>query len=52
MAPTTGFAGTLGDLRDVLRAFEDVGADEVHLIPTGSDVDQVHRVAEVAGSFT
>lgn len=49
MAPTTGFAGTEAQLRDVLRRFEDVGADEVHLIPTGSDVAQVHRVADLIG---
>ncbi|WP_227464505.1 LLM class flavin-dependent oxidoreductase [Nocardioides lijunqiniae] len=47
MAPTTGFAGTLAELRDTLRRFEDTGADEVHLIPTGSDVSQVERVAEL-----
>ncbi|WP_211357032.1 LLM class flavin-dependent oxidoreductase [Nocardioides rubriscoriae] len=47
MAPTTGFAGTPAQLREVLRRFEDLGADEVHLIPTGSDVDQVRRVADL-----
>jgi len=47
MAPTTGFAGTAAELRDVLRRFEDAGADEVHLIPTGSAVRQVHEVADV-----
>lgn len=50
LAPTTGFAGTPDQLREVLARFADTGADEVHLIPTGSDVRQVHRVAElVAG---
>jgi alkanesulfonate monooxygenase SsuD/methylene tetrahydromethanopterin reductase-like flavin-dependent oxidoreductase (luciferase family) len=47
MAPTTGFAGTEAELRDLLRRFEDAGADEVHLIPTHSDVTQVHRIAEL-----
>lgn len=47
MAPTTGFAGTPDDLRDVLKRLEDVGADEVHLIPTSSDVRQVQDVAEL-----
>ncbi|HTW17489.1 MAG TPA: LLM class flavin-dependent oxidoreductase [Nocardioides sp.] len=46
MAPTTGFAGTVPELVDLLRRFEDLGTDEVQLIPTGSDVEQVHRVAE------
>ncbi|MEV7430290.1 LLM class flavin-dependent oxidoreductase [Nocardioides sp. NPDC092400] len=47
MAPTTGFAGTPAQLREVLRRFEDVGTHEVHLIPTGSDVAQVEAVAEL-----
>ena len=51
MAPTTGFAGTEADLRDVLRRFEDIGCDEVQLIPTGSDVAQVERVAAVAAGL-
>lgn len=52
MAPTTGWAGVENELLDVLRRFEDVGADEIHLIPTSSDIDQVRRVAEVAKEFT
>ncbi len=51
MAPTTGWSGTEDELLDVLRRFEDVGTDEVHLIPTSSDIDQVRRVAEVVGEF-
>lgn len=47
MAPTAGFAGTPAQLAQILRRFADIGADEVHLIPTGSDVDQVRRVAEL-----
>ncbi len=38
MAPTTGFAGTAAELRDLLRRLEDIGTDEVHVIPTSSDV--------------
>lgn len=49
MAPTTGFAGTPAQLRDALRRFEDLGTDEVQLIPTGSDVAQVERVADLLG---
>lgn len=48
MAPATGFAGTPAELATVLGRLADLGADEVHLIPTGSDVEQVHRVADVA----
>jgi alkanesulfonate monooxygenase SsuD/methylene tetrahydromethanopterin reductase-like flavin-dependent oxidoreductase (luciferase family) len=49
MAPTTGFAGTREELRDLLRRLEDVGTDEVHIIPTSSDVTLVDQVAELAG---
>jgi alkanesulfonate monooxygenase SsuD/methylene tetrahydromethanopterin reductase-like flavin-dependent oxidoreductase (luciferase family) len=51
MAPTTGWAGTDDQLLDVLHKFEAVGTDEIHLIPTSSDVDQVRRVAEVVKDF-
>ncbi len=48
MAPTTGFAGTAAELRDLLRRLEDIGTDEVHLIPTTSDVAFVDEVAGLA----
>jgi alkanesulfonate monooxygenase SsuD/methylene tetrahydromethanopterin reductase-like flavin-dependent oxidoreductase (luciferase family) len=51
MAPTTGWAGTDDELLEVLRKFADIGTDEVHLIPTSSDVDQLRRVAEVVKDF-
>ncbi|WP_163802126.1 LLM class flavin-dependent oxidoreductase [Mycolicibacterium sediminis] len=51
MAPTTGWAGDEDDLRTVLRRFEEIGADEVHLIPTSSDVDQLRRVADAVADF-
>ena len=47
MAPRTGWAGTQDELRTVLRRFADIGTDEIHLIPTSPDLDQVRRVAEV-----
>ena len=46
MAPSTGFAGSQDELLDVLRRFADIGTDEVHLIPTSSDVGQLRAVAE------
>jgi alkanesulfonate monooxygenase SsuD/methylene tetrahydromethanopterin reductase-like flavin-dependent oxidoreductase (luciferase family) len=52
IAPTTGWAGNDDELLDVLRRFSDVGTDEVHLIPTSSDLDQVRRVAELASHLT
>jgi alkanesulfonate monooxygenase SsuD/methylene tetrahydromethanopterin reductase-like flavin-dependent oxidoreductase (luciferase family) len=52
MAPTAGFAGTVDELRAVLAKFADLGADEVHLIPTSSDIDQVRQVAEAIADFT
>ena len=48
MAPTTGWAGTEEELLAVLRTFQAIGADEVQLIPTSSDIDQLRRAAEVA----
>ena len=45
LAPAAGFAGTEAELLDVLKRFEDIGTDEVQLVPTGSDISQVHRVA-------
>jgi alkanesulfonate monooxygenase SsuD/methylene tetrahydromethanopterin reductase-like flavin-dependent oxidoreductase (luciferase family) len=51
VAPTTGWSGNEDELAQNLRVFEAIGADEVHLIPTSSDVDQLRRVAEVANDF-
>ena len=51
MAPTTGWAGDEDELLRVLARFDGIGTDEVHLIPTSSDVDQVRRVADVVGDF-
>src|ERR1700744_445777 len=47
MAPTTGFAGSEEELVAVLRKFEAVGADEIQLIPTSSDLEQVERAADL-----
>ncbi len=46
---TAGFAGTVDELTDVLRRLEDLGADEVQLVPTSSDLSQVERIAEALG---
>lgn len=51
MAPTTGWSGNESELAAVLRSFEAVGTDEVHLIPTSSDLDQLRRAADVARDF-
>jgi alkanesulfonate monooxygenase SsuD/methylene tetrahydromethanopterin reductase-like flavin-dependent oxidoreductase (luciferase family) len=51
MAPTTGFAGSEDDLVAVLREFEAVGADEIQLIPTSSDLEQVERAADLVESM-
>lgn len=51
MAPTTGFAGSADDLVAVLRKFDAIGADEIQLIPTSSDLDQLRRVAEVVAGL-
>jgi alkanesulfonate monooxygenase SsuD/methylene tetrahydromethanopterin reductase-like flavin-dependent oxidoreductase (luciferase family) len=51
MAPTSGWAGTEDELLDVLHKFQSIGTDEIHLIPTSSNVDQLRRVATVAKQF-
>jgi hypothetical protein len=52
MAPTTGWAGTRAELADTLKRFEAIGTDEVYLIPTSSNVDQLRRVAEAVADVT
>ena len=47
LAATAGFAGTPGELRDALRRFEDIGTDEVQLIPTSASLAQVEQVAAI-----
>jgi hypothetical protein len=49
MAPTTGWAGGEDELLAVLRKFDGVGTDEVQLIPTSSDLDQLRRAADAVG---
>ena len=51
MAPMTGWAGGEAELLAVLREFEEIGTDEIQLIPTSSDVGQLHRVADVVGEL-
>ncbi|WP_422750115.1 LLM class flavin-dependent oxidoreductase [Mycobacterium sp. WMMD1722] len=51
MAPDTGFAGSEDELLEVLARFADIGTDEVHLIPTSSDITQLHRVADAVKQF-
>lgn len=51
MAPTTGWAGSQEELAAVLRKFAEIGTDEVQLIPTSSDIEQLRRAAEVAADF-
>jgi alkanesulfonate monooxygenase SsuD/methylene tetrahydromethanopterin reductase-like flavin-dependent oxidoreductase (luciferase family) len=49
MAPMTGQAGGEDKLLAVLRKFDGIGTDEVQLIPTSSDLDQLRRAADVVG---
>ncbi|OBF10509.1 LLM class flavin-dependent oxidoreductase [Mycobacterium sp. ACS4331] len=51
IAPTTGWAGDEDELAAVLRSFEAVGTDEIHLIPTSTDIDQLRRAAAVVGDL-
>ena len=47
LARNCGFAGDAAGFADMLKAMEDAGADELQLIPTSIDPDEVDRVAEV-----
>jgi hypothetical protein len=49
MLTYTGFSGSEAELVRVLRRFEDLGADEVQLIPTSDDLGQLERVAQQIG---
>ncbi|WP_028636547.1 LLM class flavin-dependent oxidoreductase [Nocardioides sp. URHA0032] len=49
LAATAGFAGTPGQLVELLERVADLGADEVQLIPTSADIDQVHRLTGLVG---
>lgn len=51
MAPLTGFAGTERQLAELLRRFADIGTDEIHLIPTSSDIEQLRRVADLVADL-
>jgi len=46
-AATAGLAGTVSELKDLLSRIEDLGADEVQLVPTSSDLSQVEQIAAV-----
>ena len=47
IAPGTGWAGNEDELASVLRKFDDIGTDEIHLIPTSSDVGQLRTIADI-----
>jgi alkanesulfonate monooxygenase SsuD/methylene tetrahydromethanopterin reductase-like flavin-dependent oxidoreductase (luciferase family) len=51
MAPMTGWAGNENELLAVLRKFEEIGTEEIQLIPTSSDVGQLRRTADVVGQL-
>jgi len=46
-----GFRGSAAELKDRLKAFADTGADELLLIPTSIDPEEVDRAAEVVASL-
>ncbi|QUR68468.1 LLM class flavin-dependent oxidoreductase [Mycobacterium spongiae] len=52
MAPTTGWAGSEDELVAVLRRFAEIGTDEVQLIPTSSDLEQLQRAADVVARMS
>ena len=46
-----GFRGTPAELKDRLKAFADIGTDELLLIPTSIDPEEVDRASEVINSL-
>jgi alkanesulfonate monooxygenase SsuD/methylene tetrahydromethanopterin reductase-like flavin-dependent oxidoreductase (luciferase family) len=46
LAPTVRTTSAAG-LREALKMLADLGTDEVFLVPTTSDPDEVHRVADI-----
>jgi len=46
---SAGFTGTPAELRDRLKRIEDLSADEVHLVPTCGDPEEVDRLADAVG---
>lgn len=51
MAKHAGFRGSVKDLKDRLKAFADTGMDELVLIPTSIDPNEVDRANEAIASL-
>ncbi len=51
IAPSTGWAGNEDEFVSVLRKFDDIGTDEIHLIPTSSDVGQLRAIADIVSTI-
>lgn len=51
MAESCGFRGSTQALTDRLKAFRDAGCDELLLIPTDIDPDEVNRAAEAVAAL-
>jgi hypothetical protein len=50
LAPTV-HTTSAGALRDALRMLADLGTDEVMLVPTTADADEVERVSDLLGGI-
>ena len=51
LAKTAGIAGNEKSLKDLLVKIKDLGADDVLLVPTSADIEQLKRATEVASLF-
>lgn len=49
LAASAGFAGSVSELREVLERIEDLGCDEVQLIPTSSAPGQLDELVSALG---
>ena len=52
MVTHAGFRGPANAFRDLVRAIEDTGANELLLIPTSIDAGEVDRAADALGDWT
>jgi len=47
LIPHAGFNGSINDLKDFLQEIKKLGADDVILAPTSTDIEEIKRIARV-----
>lgn len=46
LAPVAGFNGSINDLKEFLAEIKALGADDVVLVPTSTDINEIHLLAK------